>query len=94
MLTKAKCHFLLGEDETAVPLFKKYSEVSYNKDYDSDVVIMYVCKKIRKDTDPQTYLGQIELLDKLLSSKNEEECKIFKLRDMHQLKASIFLLLG
>ena len=55
---------------------------------------MEICKKIRKHTTPEIYANQIEIIDRLVSSKNEEDCKIFKLRDMHQLKASILLLLG
>ena len=30
----------------------------------------------------------------MISTKTEEDCKIFKLRDMHQLKGSIYLILG
>jgi hypothetical protein len=40
MLTKAKCHFLLGEDEVSIPLFKKYSKLSYSSEYDSDILMM------------------------------------------------------
>jgi len=55
---------------------------------------MEICKKIRKNTTAETYAAQIDMIDKLVSTKNEDDCKIFKLRDMHQLKASILLLLG
>lgn len=94
LLTKAKCHFLLGEDDISIPLFKKYCEISYSTEYESDVAIMEICKLVRKQTTPQIYAQLIEKLDRLISTKNEDECKIFKLRDMHQLKASILLLLG
>ena len=56
--------------------------------------MMEICKSIRKDTDPEVHVGSIEKLEKMLSSKTEDDCKIFKLRDMHQLKGSIYLLLG
>lgn len=32
-------------------------------------------------------------MNDLLENKKEDECKIFKLRDMHQIKASIYLIL-
>ena len=94
LLTKAKCHFLLGEDEQAIPLFKRYCETSYATDYKSDVTMMEICKNIRKGTDSEIHVSNIEDLEKMLSMKTEEDCKIFKLRDMHQLKGSIYLLLG
>jgi hypothetical protein len=38
-------------------------------------------------------MRHIARLDQLLSAKKEDDCKIFKLRDMHQIKASIYLIL-
>ena len=56
--------------------------------------MMEICKNIRKGTDSEIHVSNIEDLEKMLSMKTEEDCKIFKLRDMHQLKGSIYLLLG
>lgn len=50
MLTKAKCHFLLGEDDMAIPLFKKYCDMCYGGEYQSDLVMMEICKIIRTGT--------------------------------------------
>lgn len=77
-----------------MPLFRKYGELSYNNEYESDVEIIEICRRIKKDTPKETYLAQIEQLNKLIARKNEDDCKIFKMRDMHQIKASIYLLLG
>lgn len=55
ILTKAKCHFLLGEDELSIPLFKKYCDLSYSSEYESDVSMMEICKAIRKETPLEQY---------------------------------------
>lgn len=94
MLTKAKCHFLLGEDGVALPLFRQHAEMAHSGDYQSDITMMEVCGGIRASTTPEEYLDWISKVDEVLEAKKEEDCKIFKLRDMHQLKASIYLLLG
>lgn len=75
-------------------LFRKYGETTFSQDYDSDVSMMEVCRNIRKETTREGYGRQLDVLDRLISCKREEDCKIFKLRDMHQLKASIYLILG
>jgi tetratricopeptide (TPR) repeat protein len=94
VLTKAKCHFLLGEEETAITLFKKYGELSYNYEYEGDVAIMEICRRIKKGTGREEYQRHLEKLGQLVAMKREDDCKIFKLRDMHQIRASIFLLLN
>ena len=63
-------------------------------DYASDVKIMEICRTVRKDTVTEEYGKLLAQLDKLISQKTDEDCKIFKVRDMHQLKASIYLILG
>ena len=39
----------------AIPLFKKYCELSYGGEYQSDVVMMEICKVLREGTDPSVY---------------------------------------
>jgi hypothetical protein len=34
----------------AIPLFKKYGELSYNYEYESDIAIMEICRNIKKNT--------------------------------------------
>lgn len=69
VLTKAKCHFLLGEEETAISLFKKYGELSYNYEYESDVAIMEICRRIKKGTNKEEYQRHLEKLGQLIAAK-------------------------
>lgn len=59
MLTKAKCHFLLGEDEHSIRLFKRYGELSYSSEYESDMKMMEVCSNIRKGSEREVYGRQL-----------------------------------
>ena len=50
---------MLGDDELAIGLFKKYGELSYNFEYESDTVLMSICKRINKGTSKDEYLKHI-----------------------------------
>ena len=66
-------------------------------DFKNDVELIKVCSlKINESESLISYRRTLDLVQSIISEiKNEEEqCKIFKLRDMHQIKASIYLLLG
>ena len=76
-----------------MPLFRQFTEMTATHDYDSDIVMMEVCQTIRGETSREELCEWIGKIDDVLEGKKEEECKIFKLRDMHQLKASIYLIL-
>jgi hypothetical protein len=53
-----------------------------------------VCRSIKAGLTDGELSNLIERLRNVLKSKNEDECKIFKFRDMHQVIGSIYLLQG
>lgn len=62
-----------------------------------DIELIEICShQINQKSSLDEYRDKLKSIQKMIEGiKNEEaECKIFKLRDMHQIKASIYLLMG
>ena len=97
LLTKAKCHFLLNNTVECLQLFQKYEEQNFTNEFKNDVKLIKISsQQMTECSTPESYHLILKEVQSMIDSiKNEdEECKIFKLRDMHQIKGSIYLLLG
>lgn len=97
LLTKAKCHFLLNNNLECLTLFRKLALQSSSDLYKNDVeMIKICCQQITESSTKLSYEKNLASIEAIIESIIDEEiqCKIFKVRDFHQVRGSIYLLMG